>query len=190
MMTSKRMSVAWNQLVSEYRINIDLTFNRSVSEDLDRFHRAEGDIVMRSRQLIPVITMLCIGTAITAPAAEGRAGLPAQPPTIAPVGTDASAPPPVTAVASEALLIQEPGDVEFSIQITPTERSWALQVSAESGDYYRSTTIPLEGADSHAMHTFVWRGFPAGDYDIVGVLVDESGQAEAIVAAGMRVLGR
>ena len=98
-----------------------------------------------------------------------------------------------TAAFSEprpTLLVAAPGEVEISIRIRPTEHSRELRIVADSGSYYRSTSIGLRGADSEPLHNFTWRGFPVGDYEIVGVLLDDRGEEEVVVQAGMRVIVR
>ncbi len=98
--------------------------------------------------------------------------------------------PPVFAEPRPTLLISAPGEVEISIQIQPTEHSSELRLVADSGSYYRSTSIGLRGIDSQPLHTFIWRGFPVGDYEVVGVLLDDRGQEEVVVQAAMRVIVR
>lgn len=88
------------------------------------------------------------------------------------------------------LLVDAPGEVEISIQIQPTEHSSELRLVADSGSYYRSTSIGLRSIASEPLHTFIWRGFPVGDYEIVGLLLDDHGQEEVVVQAAMRVIGR
>lgn len=88
------------------------------------------------------------------------------------------------------LLVAAPGEVEISIQIRPTEHSRELRIFADSGSYYRSTSIGLRGIDSEPLHSFVWRGFPVGNYEVVGVLLDDRGQEEVVVQAAMRVIVR
>ena len=88
------------------------------------------------------------------------------------------------------LLVAAPGEVEISILIQPTEHSRELRIFADSGSYYRSTTIGLRGVDSEPLHRFIWRGFPAGDYEVVGVLLDDRGKEEVVVQAAMRVIIR
>ena len=88
------------------------------------------------------------------------------------------------------LLVAAPGEIEISVQIRPTERSRELRIFADSGSYYRSTSIELRGIDSEPLHTFIWRGFPIGDYEVVGLLLDDHGQEEVVVQAAMRVTGR
>ncbi len=98
--------------------------------------------------------------------------------------------PPALAEPRPTLLVDAPGEVEISIQIQPTEHSRELRIFADSGSYYRSTSIGLRGIDSEPLHSFVWRGFPVGDYEVVGVLLDDRGQEEVVVQAAMRVIGR
>ena len=55
---------------------------------------------------------------------------------------------------------------------------------------HRTCPIGLRGIDSEPLHSFIWRGFPAGDYDVVGILLDDRGQEEVVVQAAMRVIVR
>lgn len=104
--------------------------------------------------------------------------------------TATAARPPALAEPRPTLLVSAPGEVEISIQIQPTEHSSELRLVADSGSYYRSTSIGLRGIDSQPLHTFIWRGFPVGDYEVVGVLLDDRGQEEVVVQAAMRVIVR
>ena len=105
-------------------------------------------------------------------------------------GTGTPAEPPAFSEPQPTLLVAAPGEVEISILIQPTENSKELRIFADSGSYYRSTTIGLRGIDSEPLHSFVWRGFPAGDYEVVGILLDDHGQEEVVVQAAMRVVIR
>lgn len=104
--------------------------------------------------------------------------------------TSAATQPTAFAEPRPTLLVAAPGEVEISIQIQPTEHSSELRLVADSGSYYRSTSIGLRGIDSEPLHTFIWRGFPVGDYEVVGVLLDDRGQEEVVVQAAMRVIVR
>ena len=88
------------------------------------------------------------------------------------------------------LLVDAPGEIEISIRIHPTEHSRELRIVADSGSYYRSTSIALRGIDSEPLHSFIWRGFPVGDYEVVGLVLDDDGREEVVVQAAMRVIGR
>ena len=104
--------------------------------------------------------------------------------------TPVAAQPPALVEPQPTLLLDAPGEVEISVRIRPTEHSRELRIFADSGSYYRSTSIELRGIDSQPLHTFIWRGFPVGDYEVVGLLLDDHGQEEVVVQAAMRVIGR
>jgi len=88
------------------------------------------------------------------------------------------------------LVVRAPGDVEISIEIRPTHNTQELLVYADSGSYYRSTTIGLNGEHSEPIHSFTWRAFPVGDYEVVGMLVDTDGTNEVVVRGALRVVDR
>ena len=88
------------------------------------------------------------------------------------------------------LVVDAPGDVDISIQISPTVKTHELRVYAESESYFRSTTIGLNGLDSDPVHHFTWRSFPVGDYQVIGMLVDSDGTEEIIVRSSLRVINR
>ena len=93
------------------------------------------------------------------------------------------------AVAPPArLVVQFPGTIEFEILIRPTAETDELRVVADSGTFYRSTTIGLAGEDSQRVHTFEWHGFPAGEYDVVGELISSSGRREVVVHGALLVI--
>ena len=95
-----------------------------------------------------------------------------------------------TIAVGPALVVDAPGDVEFSIQISPTVKTRELRVFAESESHYRSTTIGLDGLDSVPVHHFTWRSFPVGEYQVVGMLVDDDGSEEIIVRSSLKVINR
>lgn len=113
-------------------------------------------------------------------------------PAAASVATGAGQPPAAAApVAPPArLVVQSPGTIEFEITIEPTAQTGELRVVADSGAFYRSTTIGLSGEDSRRTHTFEWRGFPAGEYDVVGELISRSGRREVVVRGALLVIDR
>ena len=120
------------------------------------------------------VGLLCAATAAPSAGAAISAG---QPPVIAP------------SIATPArLVVLSPGTIEIEIRIEPTEQTEELRVVADSGTFYRSTTIGLAGADSQRIHTFEWHGFPAGEYDVVGELISASGNREIVVQGALLVI--
>lgn len=95
-----------------------------------------------------------------------------------------------TIAVGPSLVVGAPGDVEFSIRISPTIKTHELRVFAESESYYRSTTIELDGLDSDPLHHFTWRSFPVGEYQVVGMLVDSDGSEQIIVRSALKVINR
>lgn len=133
-------------------------------------------------------TMQSIGLVTFAIVFAGAVGVrTASPPRLQPPLPTTAGP---AAAPRPTLLVAAPGEVEISVLIQPTEHSTELRVVADSGSYYRSTSIGLRGVDSEPLHSFVWRGFPVGDYEVVGVLLDDLGQEEVVVQAAMRVVIR
>ena len=95
---------------------------------------------------------------------------------------------PRPAAAPARLVVESPGTIEIEILIRPTAQTDELRVVADSGTFYRSTTIGLTGADSPRLHTFEWHGFPAGEYDVVGELISASGRREVVVRGALLVI--
>ena len=95
-----------------------------------------------------------------------------------------------TIAVGPPLVVDAPGDVEFSIQISPTAKTHELRVFAESESHYRSTTIGLDGLDSVPVHHFTWRSLPVGEYQVIGMLVDNDGGEEIIVRSALKVINR
>ena len=125
-----------------------------------------------SRMLGAITVVLCTTTML-------NAGPPAEPQTSPEVEKPKPAAP---------LVVQAPGDVEISIQIKPTAKTQELRLSADSGSFYRSSSVGLNGVDSQEVHTFMWRGFPVGEYDVIGMLVDSDGTSEVVVRGALKVI--
>lgn len=68
-----------------------------------------------------------------------------------------------------------PGYVSISVSYEPAAENRRLQVTAESGDFYRSSEVQIEGAKGAPLGTFEFRNLPAGTYQLTGVLVGASG---------------
>ena len=132
---------------------------------------------MQAARRVSRIGLLCLALAATA-AAE-TATTTAQ----SPAG---GAPGPPQA----RLVVQSPGTIEFEITIEPIAQTEELRVVADSGTFYRSTTIGLAGEHSQRFHTFEWHGFPVGEYEVVGELISASGHSEVVVRGAVLVIER
>ena len=83
-------------------------------------------------------------------------------------------------------------DEKLSLQVTPNvsnapcnlivqamvardeENRW-LVVEADSGDFYRSSSIQLDGANAPVVTEFRFNNLPSGTYEVVATLRDELG---------------
>ena len=69
-----------------------------------------------------------------------------------------------------------PAMVRIRAIVTPDAANRALQIVAESGAYYRSSLVPLDGANAAAITEMTLKNLPGGDYEVVVVLVDADGR--------------
>jgi hypothetical protein len=74
------------------------------------------------------------------------------------------------------------------VDVTPDPENRALEVIAESSDYFRSSRIQLDGEDARKTITLEFRGLPPGDYAVWGRLIDSAGHQRATVRRQVTVL--
>jgi hypothetical protein len=82
-----------------------------------------------------------------------------------------------------------PTNLTVRVHVEPDAGNRALEVVAESGDYYRSSRIQLDGADAPRTISLEIRNLPGGDYDVRGTLLDGGGRARAAARKQVIVLG-
>ena len=63
--------------------------------------------------------------------------------------------------------------VRVAVEAAPENR--ALEIVAESGDFYRSTQLQIDGAQGAAVNEVQFRDVPPGFYQITGILVGADG---------------
>ena len=61
-----------------------------------------------------------------------------------------------------------------------------LEVVAQSADFYRSSSVQLDGASAPRLNVFEFKNLPMGTYDVTSVLVGSAGR-RAIVSRSFRV---
>jgi hypothetical protein len=83
----------------------------------------------------------------------------------------------------------EPASLTIHLSIEPDSDNRVVRVIAESVEFYRSSDIPLEGDRAPRTNVISYRGLPAGDYEVRGVLVGARGQERAMVSRAVTVLG-
>lgn len=68
-----------------------------------------------------------------------------------------------------------PANVRVRAIVEPNAENRALQVSADSGDFFRSSYMPLAGIDAATVNETMIKNLPGGHYDIAVTLVDRQG---------------
>ena len=63
-------------------------------------------------------------------------------------------------------LTQAPATVRIEVLLEPDEKNRWLEIVVDSGDYYRSSMIELDGAGAVRFHSVQYRSMPAGTYDV------------------------
>jgi hypothetical protein len=76
--------------------------------------------------------------------------------------------------------------VRATIQADAANR--AVEVVAESNDFYRSSEIELDGQNAPRTNTFEFRSLPSGTYEVRVTLIGESGQSLANVRQQVNVI--
>ena len=81
-----------------------------------------------------------------------------------------------------------PTTLTIRLQVEPDADNRELEVVAESGAYYRSSRLPLEGAGAPRTTSLEIRNLPCGNYEVRGVLIDSAGRRRAAVRTEVVVL--
>jgi hypothetical protein len=69
-----------------------------------------------------------------------------------------------------------PADLIVRMTIESNASNRALEIIAESADFYRSSEIPLDGAKAPRSSRLAFRGLPGGAYTVRAVLKDANEQ--------------
>jgi hypothetical protein len=81
-----------------------------------------------------------------------------------------------------------PTNLTVRVHIPSDEGNRALVVTADSGEYYRSSRVQLDGAAAPRTIAFDFPGLPSGDYEIGGAVVDGAGRLLAAARTHVMVL--
>ena len=68
-----------------------------------------------------------------------------------------------------------PAVVRIRAIVTPSAENRGLKIVADSGDYFRSSFVPLDGADAAAVTVTSFKNLPGGEYEVTVTLVGEKG---------------
>ena len=81
-----------------------------------------------------------------------------------------------------------PGHLVVETVVEPDAANRAIQVIAESPDWYRSSEVQLDGDTAPRRNTFEFNGVPTGTYQIHAVLLGSGGQQRALVVRKLEVV--
>jgi len=81
-----------------------------------------------------------------------------------------------------------PTNLTIRVHLEPDADNRALVVVAESGEFYRSSRIQLDGVDAPRMISLEMRNLPGGTYDVRGALINSTGRERAAVRTHVFVL--
>ena len=81
-----------------------------------------------------------------------------------------------------------PSTLMVRIHVAPDVDNRALDVTAESSEYFRRSLIQLDGKEAPRTIAVELRGLPGGDYQVRGSLIDNAGRARASVQQQVIVL--
>lgn len=78
-----------------------------------------------------------------------------------------------------------PAALSITVTVEPRENNRVLLVEDDSGSYYRSSQIQLEGEHAARTHVLFFRGLPAGRHRISAVVRDFKGDRASVSATVM-----
>jgi hypothetical protein len=81
---------------------------------------------------------------------------------------------------------QAPALVRIRASVTPSDENRGLKIVADSGDYFRSSYIPLDASEAVSVTSF--KNLPSGQYEISVTLIEPGGghvmERQTIMVAG------
>jgi len=69
-----------------------------------------------------------------------------------------------------------PATIRVRAIVAPNAQNRGLEVAADSGDFYRSSYVPIAGIDAAAVTETTLKNLPGGDYEISVALMDAQGK--------------
>jgi hypothetical protein len=82
----------------------------------------------------------------------------------------------------------EPATVVVTATVERDAQNRAMEIEAESSDFYRSSLVPLEGENAPRTTTVEFRGLPGGKYEVRLILLGSDGQARASAARDLDII--
>ena len=75
---------------------------------------------------------------------------------------------------------QAPAQVRIRAVVTPNAENRGLRVVADSGEFFRSSYMPLDGAGAAPITDTSFKNLPGGEYEVSVTLVDSQGHATIV----------
>jgi hypothetical protein len=82
-----------------------------------------------------------------------------------------------------------PANLVIQTTIEPDTDNRAIEVVADSAEFYRSSMIALEGDRAPKTNRFEFRSLPPGEYEITAAVVGADGRHRAIAHRHVNVIG-
>ena len=80
-----------------------------------------------------------------------------------------------------------PAHVRVQVIVERASDNRALRLTIDSPEYYRSSSIELNGESAQRVHVAEFRSIPAGAHEVRAVLVNERGDVSAAVHEYIRI---
>ena len=81
-----------------------------------------------------------------------------------------------------------PANLIVRTTITADAANRAVEIVAESNDYFRSSEIQLDGENAPRTTMFEFRSLPPGSYEVKAILRDSAGEARASTFTAVNVI--
>jgi hypothetical protein len=81
-----------------------------------------------------------------------------------------------------------PANLVVRTTVEADAKNRAIEIVAESQDFYRSSQIQLEGERAPRTTMFEFRSLPSGTYDVKAILIGQNGEALTYVRQQVNVI--
>ena len=81
-----------------------------------------------------------------------------------------------------------PANIVIRTSVEPDAENRSIEVIADSAEFYRSSTMTLEGDRAPKTMMVQFRSVPPGDYEVTAMLIGVDGHRRAIARAQINVL--
>jgi hypothetical protein len=81
-----------------------------------------------------------------------------------------------------------PANLVIRARLEPDADNRAMEVVVESGEFYRSSAIQLDGDRAPRTTTFEFRNVPPGEYEVSALVIGTDGQQRALERSHVNVM--